>query len=491
MSTLPIHSESEASLSASKWPLLGVYLTVLMGTLDMSIVNVSLPTLVESLHTTFAAVEWVVVSYILTMASMLLTVARLGDIHGTKKIFIAGQVIFTLASVACGLSPNAGFLIACRTVQGLGASMTQALGVAIVAEAVPPSKFGRAVGLIGATVSFGMSAGPTFGGMLIGLAGWRSIFLVNLPVGAAAIAFLTRYRPPALEHRGPQRFDLIGAGLMFVALCTYCMGMTHGQTMGFATAPTIALLAVALVGFVAFLMVENRVPQPMVDMKMLKNPLFSLSLVMGFMVFMANGGAFIVPFYLQLAKGLGPEQVGLLMMTIPGCMGLIAPVSGIISDRHGPRIISICGLVLTIAGALSLSTLSASTPWWGFVIRAAPLGLGFGLFQPPNNAAIMAEAPPRHRGVASGLLNLARTFGQTTGLPLAAVLFAGRAARLSNLPGRPEVTALAPAVIAASLGHVYLILSGVLCLAAMLAVTALVLDRRRRRAGLDRPRAFG
>ncbi len=481
--------QTEAALSAAKWPLVGVYLTILMGTLDMSIVNVSLPTLVESLQTSFAAVQWVVVSYVLTMTTMLLTVARLGDMHGTKKIFIAGQVVFTLASLACGLAPSAHLLIAFRAVQGLGASMTQALGVAIVAEAVPRAKFGRAVGLIGATVSIGLSAGPTVGGLLIGLAGWRSIFLVNLPLGLLAIACLARYRPPAAEHRGRQRFDLAGAGLLFLTLCAYCLGMTHGQLEGFGSGFTLGLLAAALVGLGAFIAVESRVRQPMIDLALFANPLFSLNLLMGFLVFVANAGAFIMPFYLQLAKGLSAQDVGLMMMTVPGSMGLIAPLAGHLSDRYGSRILSVVGLVLVIAGALAVSTLTAATPWWGFVLRAAPFGLGLGFFQPPNNAAIMAEAPGRHRGVASGLLNLSRTFGQTTGLPLAAALFAARAASLSHLPGRPEVTDLSAEVIAASLGHVYLVLSGVVCLATVLAVAALIVDRRR--GALDRPGPLG
>ena len=178
-----------------KLALLGVYLTILMSTLDVSVVNVALPTLVNALQTNFATIQWVVVSYLLVITSFMLMVSRLGDMLGKKRLFTFGLLLFTLSSLLCGLATDVWCLIGCRALQGLGAVMTQALGAAIIAEVVPPNQLGRAMGYVGGTVSLGLTAGPSLGGVLIGFVSWQSIFLINVPIGVFAFWVVHNYLP--------------------------------------------------------------------------------------------------------------------------------------------------------------------------------------------------------------------------------------------------------------------------------------------------------
>ena len=229
--------------SAKKWwAMLGVGLGVLMFTLDTSIVNIALPTLVQVLHTDFATIQWVVLSYLLVLTAVVLGAARLGDIMGKKRLYMGGLALFTLSSLLCGLAPTVGWLIAFRTLQGMGAVMISALGAAIVTEAFPSAERGRALGIIGATVSLGIALGPSIGGVLIGLSGWRSIFLVNVPIGIFALFVVARFvgegnvtnTRSQKQPAQPQHFDWLGAVLMTATLICFSLGMTNGQYQGLA-----------------------------------------------------------------------------------------------------------------------------------------------------------------------------------------------------------------------------------------------------------------
>ncbi|MFW5838166.1 MAG: MFS transporter, partial [Desulfovibrionaceae bacterium] len=433
------------------------------------------------LDTDFATIQWVVVSYIMVVTSLLLAVSRLGDMLGKKRIFNLGLVIFTGGSLLCGLAPSAGWLVAFRAVQGVGAAMSQALGLAIVAEAAPPAHQGRAIGIIGATVSLGLSLGPSLGGVLLGLFGWRSIFLVNAPLGVVAWMLMQRHAPDFAPAESGQRFDAPGALVLFAALGSFCLGMTRGQDLGFGQVSVLLPLAGAGLGMLLFLAVEASSRQPMVDLSLFRNPLFSLNLAMGVLCFISLSGMFILPFYLELVQARDPVVMGLLMMAAPLSMGAASPLAGSLTDRFGPRVITIVGLVIMIGGCLAVSTLQADTPWWGFVLRAAPLGLGIGCFQAPNNSAIMGQAPRNRLGVASGLLNASRTLGQTTGIPLAGSVFTAFVLAHSRLAGGADL-GLAPvdALVTAVRGT-YLVNAGFMALTLCLAVAAYVVDRRRKR----------
>jgi EmrB/QacA subfamily drug resistance transporter len=423
--------------------MLGIGLGVLMFTLDTSIVNIALPTLVNELDTTFATIQWVVLSYLLIVTALVLGAARLGDMLGKKRLYSVGLIVFTVSSLLCGLAPSVGFLIGFRALQGLGAVFISALGAAIITEVFPDSERGRALGIIGAVVSLGIALGPTVGGLLIGIAGWRTIFLVNVPIGIFASFIVARVIPsPARQGINAKlSFDTFGALLMTVTLTFFALGMTEGQNRGFGSGVAVSLLTSAAIGLVCFLVLESRIKQPMLALDMFRNIQLSLSLLMGLLVFIVVAGLiFILPFFLELVLKFSTQQVGLLLAVSPVLGGIVAPISGTLSDRFGSRIISLIGLVLMLIGCLLLSTLNAQVTELGYVWRVAPFGIGLGMFQSPNNSAIMGGVSRERLGIASGLLSLSRTLGQTAGVPLLGALFAGLALSSSNLASNAKLT---------------------------------------------------
>ncbi len=426
----------------SKWlAMLGIGLGVLMYTIDTSAVNIVLPTLVETLHTSFSTIQWVVLSYLLVITALVLGAARLGDMFGKKRLYLGGLVLFTISSVLCGLAPGVGWLIGFRALQGLGALFISALGAAIITEVFPDSERGRALGIIGAVVSLGVALGPTVGGLLIGIAGWRTIFWINLPIGIFATFIVLRFVPSSVGSGTKQQFDALGALVMTVTLTCFALGMTEGQNRGFSSGTTLTLLISALIGLACFLVIESRIKQPMLDLRIFRNLQFSLSLLMGLLVFIVIAGIiFIMPFFLELVKHYPTQRVGLLLAVSPVLGGIIAPVSGSLSDRFGSRIISLIGLVLMVIGCLAIATVDTQLTELGYIVRVAPFGLGLGMFQSPNNSAIMGGVPRERLGIASGLLSLTRTLGQTAGLPLLGAVFASLTLSSAHLAPNANVT---------------------------------------------------
>ena len=426
MSLNPSPSASPQPTPAKWWVMLGVGLGVLMFTLDTSIVNIALPTLVKTFETTFATIQWIVLSYLLVVTTLVLGAARLGDMIGKKRLYLGGLIVFTISSLLCGLAPDVGWLIGFRALQGMGAVMISALGAAIVTEAFPSSERGRALGIIGAVVSLGIALGPTVGGLLIGLFNWRMIFLVNVPIGIFASFVVAHYVPANSHPFVGQRFDWVGSIVMTIALVTFALGMTHGQEAGFGNPVTLGLLAIAIISLAIFLWLESHIASPVLDLHLFYNRQFSLSLLTGILVFIVIAGTiFIIPFFLELVLHYSTPHTGVLLAVSPVLGGIVAPFSGNLSDRFGTRIISLVGLVLMVIGCLCISTFNAQMTDLDYIIRVAPFGIGLGMFQSPNNSAILGSVPPERLGIASGLLSLTRTLGQTTGVPLLGAIFAG------------------------------------------------------------------
>jgi EmrB/QacA subfamily drug resistance transporter len=464
-----------------KWlAMLGIGMGVFMATLDASIVNISLPTLVEAFHTQLAVIEWVVLSYTLVLTSLMLGVARLGDMFDKKKIYLAGLVTFTLGSFLCGWSPSVGWLIGFRALQGLGATMMQALGTAIITEVFPANERGRALGTSGSIVAVGIAVGPPLGGILIGLVGWQFVFWVNVPVGIAAWFIISRFVPSSIPGHPGQRFDPAGALILLATLACYATGMTFGQAAGFADQRVLILLVAALAGLLVFVAVELRITQPMVDLRMFRNALFSANLLMGFLIFLVLSGGFLMPFILQNVMGYSTEVVGLFLITQPIASGLMAPLAGTLSDRFGSRVISLVGLILVIFGCLAIGTFNQHVTPLGIVARIVPLGLGLGMFQSPNNSAIMGSVPRERLGVASGLLSLSRTLGNSTGLPLMGSLFTARVLGFSHMPAGVDATTAPPDALVFGVTSTYHMAAFGVLAATLLAVFALWLDTRRK-----------
>ncbi|GIV63533.1 MAG: MFS transporter [Bellilinea sp.] len=455
---------------------------VLMATLDSSIVNISLPAFVEIFDTSFATVQWVILAYILVITSLLLGAARLGDMFNKKYLYIAGLAFFTLGSVLCALSQNIYWLIVCRAIQGLGAVFTQALGIAMITQIFPASQRGRALGIMGSIVSVGIALGPPLGGLILSIASWHWIFLVNLPIGIAALWIIYRFIPSLPPARANQQFDLWGGLLLFLTLASYAFGMTNGQQAGFNQPLVTLSLSAAGVGILAFVWLESRIAQPMVDLRLFRNVLFSMNLMMAFLVFIVMAGMFILPFYLQLVLKLPSSLIGLLMMVHPIGMGVVAPLAGYLSDRFGSRVISLFGLISIAAGCLALSTVQEGMTPLQFFPRTLLFGIGMGMFQAPNNSAVMSTVPPERLGIGSGLLVLSRTLGQTTGLPLMGSLFTASVLSAGGLAAGTDITTAGTAALVGGLQRTYHLAAAFILTSTLIAVLALWVDQRRKRS---------
>ncbi len=466
---------------ARKWYVMAaVSMGTLLATIDGSIVNVALPTLVRELKTDFATIQWVVLAYLLTLAVLLLSIGRLADMIGKKRIYTIGFVIFTVGSILCGLASDVYLLILFRVVQAVGATMILALGVAIVTESFPPKERGKALGIAGTTVSIGIVIGPTLGGLIIDLLSWNWIFFVNIPVGILGILMVIRFVPD-IKPVGAQRFDFLGAITLFVSLLSFLFALTIGQNAGFSDDRTIALLIVSAVFLGLFIFIETRAKQPMIDLTLFRNALFSINLITGLITFVAIAGMFILmPFFLENILNYSTRQVGLLIAVVPISMGVIAPIAGSLSDRFGTRIITFIGLGILLFGYASLTSLSAQTSSLSFILLLLPIGLGMGIFQSPNNSAIMGTAPPDKLGVVSGMLALTRTLGQSTGIAIIGAIWA---ALTINYSGSFQVSSATDAPAAAqvsALQNTFIFIASIILLALVLALWALIKERQLR-----------
>jgi EmrB/QacA subfamily drug resistance transporter len=436
---------------------------------------------VRDLRTDFPTVQWVVLAYLLTQSTLMLSVGRLGDMIGKKPIYAAGFVVFTLGSVLCGLSPTIYWLIGFRVLQAIGAAMVLALGLGIVTEAFPPAERGRALGLSGSMVSIGIVVGPTLGGLLINALSWHWIFFVNLPVGIIGTWMVVRFVPD-FKPVGRQKFDYLGALVLFVSLLSLLMALTVGQSLGFTAPAILILFAVWLIFIALFIVIELQVPEPMVDLKLFSNRLFSINLVTGFATFVAIAGTLIlIPFYLENVLGFSTQQVGLLLAVVPVLLGVSAPVSGALSDRLGTRPITVVGLLVLLLGYLFLSRLDAQTGILGFLLLFSPIGVGMGMFQSPNNSAVLGSAPRARLGVASGLLSITRALGQTTGIALLGAFWAGRVLKQAGTAISGGATAAPLEAQVAGLQDTFTFISVFIALALALSLWGLYQERRQKR----------
>jgi EmrB/QacA subfamily drug resistance transporter len=433
-----------------------------MSTVDGSIVNIALKTLQDSFGAGLHEVEWVVLSYLLAIACLLPIMGRLGDMIGKRLVYLGGFVVFTVGSALCGLAWNIESMIVFRVIQALGAAMLQALGPALLVAAFPPHERGQALGYTGSIVAAGILTGPVLGGALLGVASWPAIFLVNIPIGIAAIALTLRALPDDAT-RTDQRFDLPGAALLGGGLFLVLLALTEGQVWGFGDARTLGAFVAGLVAMIGFVLWERRAQAPMINLSLFSSPAFSLSLLTAFLSFLAASFNFLLlPFYLQNVLGYDPQRTGLTLIASPLVLSVVSPISGRLSDRFGARWLGVAGLACMALGLISFTTLTTTSSQLDVILRLMLIGLGFGLFQSPNNSMIMGSAPRSAMGVAGSLLAVMRTLGQTTGVAIAGAVWAAQVAAAAGRSFDP-ITSAPPEALTAGL-------HGAMLVAAALAV---------------------
>jgi EmrB/QacA subfamily drug resistance transporter len=414
---------NELSIKQRRLILGAVAVGTFMGALDTSIVNIALPSMSKYFNTPFSRLEWVVMAYLLIISSLLLTYGRLGDMYGHKRIYITGFVIFTVGSFLCGISPTIAFLIFCRAIQAIGAGMLMSMGPAIVTDITPPRSRGKALGFTAIAVSVALTTGPVLGGILTSRFGWQSIFYVNIPVGILGTIFAQKIIP-LREKTDKQTFDIKGSILIFLTLVSILFPLNYAEKLGWHNPIIIGLLITGIVFFIIFIFVENKTVNPAVDLNLFKNRLFSMSNISSLLNFLAQFSVtLIMPFYLQQLRGFTPSRAGLMLIPMPITTMIVAPLSGALSDRVDSRYISSAGMGVAALGILQLSFLNENTSMLKIALALVTFGLGVGLFQTPNNSAIMGSVPDNRRGIASSILATMRNIGMVLGIAISGAIF--------------------------------------------------------------------
>ena len=408
-----------------RWALAGLSLSMLQSSLATSSANVALPTLAQAFAASFQQVQWVVLAYLLAITTLIVSVGRLGDITGRRRLLLAGISLFTLASVLCGVAPTLSLLIAGRAAQGLGAAVMMALTMAFVGEMAPKSRTGSAMGLLGTMSAIGTALGPSLGGVLIAGLGWRAIFLVNVPMGALTFLLVLRYLPAdrPLPATGRPGFDHVGTALLALTLAAYALAMTMGR--GSFGPLNAALLLAAAMGAGLFVRAERMAASPLIRMAMLRDRALSGSLAMSALVSTVMMATLVVgPFYLARAFGLGAALVGVALSVGPIAAALAGVPAGRLVDRFGAQRMTMAGLGAIAAGCVALSMMPVTLGLPGYIAPIIVITVGYALFQTANNSAIMADIRPDQRGVIAGMLNLSRNLGLVTGASVMGTVFA-------------------------------------------------------------------
>jgi MFS family permease len=448
---------------ASAMSLACLSLAMLLPSLATSIVNAALPALAQALDASFAAVQWVILSYLLALTMLTVIVGRLGDLMGRRRSLLVGIGLFTFASLLCAAALSVPMLIAARIAQGAGAAVMLTLGMTFVGDVVPRERTGSAMGLLGTMSAAGTMLGPALGGFLIGWGGWTLIFLVNVPLGLAALLLAWRGLPGDASSAGAgQRFDHLGMVLLGVTLASYALAMTLGRAR-FGPL-NVGLLIVAAIGVAAFLRAEAKAQAPLIRLGQLHDPALAGGLAMSALVSTVMMATLVVgPFYLSRALGFGSAQMGLLLSAGPLVAALTGLPAGRLADRFGAARMGSAGLIAMAIGSGVLALLAGVGGVAGYVAPIILMTSGYALFQAANNSAVMVDARPEERGVRSGMLGLSRNLGLVAGASAMGALFLFGT-------GSADIGAAAPDAVAAGVRLTFAVSAGLILVA--LAVAA-------------------
>ncbi len=419
--------DSGNSVNKNRWLILiVVVLVTFMSTLDGSIVNVALPVMAKSLGVTSAGVQAVVTSYLIVIVAFILVFGRLGDLIGKTKIFKIGIVLFTIGSLFCGITGSLTVLVLARVLQAIGAAACMANNQGIITETFPASERGRALGMTGTFVALGSLIGPPLGGLIVGAASWQYIFLINVPIGIIILFLAFKIFPKEAPKAGG-KFDGAGALLFMFAIVPLFASLGKIQELGLTDPIVLLGFFISAISFAAFIKVEKRLESPLLQLEIFKNKLFSLSIFCSFLSFVAIFCANIIqPFYLQDVMNYSPASTGLLLMTSPLLLAVVAPMSGHLSDKIGSEILTFIGLTVTSVALMFMSTLNEQSTAISMIVFIAAMSIGNGLFQSPNNSLVMSTVPRHKLGVAGSINGLVRNMGMVCGIALSTNLLYNR-----------------------------------------------------------------
>lgn len=413
----------ETAQGRNKWAILIIVIIAnFMSALDGSIVNVALPKMARALHVETSSIQLVPLSYLIVITGTVLIFGRLGDIYGKTRQFQFGLGLFTFGSLLCGLTSSFPLLIAARVIQATGAAGTMANSQGIIAETFPANERGRALGFSGTAVALGSLVGPGLGGIIVGMGKWEYIFLINVPIGIAALVAASKLLGKG--HKTAQgKLDGAGAILIMLAIVPLFISLSEGLNLGYTDPLILSGFLVAVVSFLIFVHLEKKSENPLIQLQLFGNKLFSLSVFCAFVSFVAIFCSnIILPFYLQDVRGYTPQHAGLIMMTYPLILMVAAPVSGHLSDKVGSEILTFIGLVSTSLGLFFMSGLNEHSALPIMLLFIAAMSLGNGLFQSPNNALVMSTVSRNQLGVAGSVNALVRNMGMVCGISLATTL---------------------------------------------------------------------
>ncbi|WP_308202993.1 DHA2 family efflux MFS transporter permease subunit [Curtobacterium herbarum] len=388
--------------------------------MDSTVVNVALPSIGRELHSTISGLQWTIDAYTLVLASLLLLSGSTADRTGRRTTFQVGLALFTAGSLLCSLAPSVGWLVVFRMVQAVGGSMMNPVAMSIITATFDDARErARAVGVWGAVVGVSLGVGPLVGGALTDTVGWRAIFLINVPIGIAAVVLTFLFVPESRSPK-PRKLDPLGQGIVIVLLASLVGGLIEGPRLGWASPGALGLFVLAAAALVALVVVEGRTAEPLIDLRFFRSIPFSSAVGTALVAFGANGAfLFLIALYLQEVRGMTPFQAGLWTLPSAVMTMLVSPISGRLIGTVGTRVpLVLAGIGIAGAGAV-LTTVQASTPMWVLVAAFVLFGFGFGMVNAPITNTAVSGMPRAQSGSAAAVASTSRQTGVSLGVALA------------------------------------------------------------------------
>jgi EmrB/QacA subfamily drug resistance transporter len=447
---------------------------IFMFVIDGSVVNIALPTITAYFQADVAQSQWVITSYLITVTSLLMVFGKIAEYTGKARLFLAGFVVFTLASVACGLSGSLEMLTIFRTLQAVGAAAAFSISAALIFELYPPGERGKAMGYIGTTVSLASIAGPMLGGYIVDFFGWQYIFLINVPIGIFLLALSSRYmrlgEEKERESKGQLRFRIDWLGTVGMIIFVFSLMMFLGELAeNVSLSPKATVYAlICLASLAGFIFHESRDDDPLLDLSVFRERKFVLPNISLILFIISSFAAFILgPFYFQGVMGFTPSQVGTIFLIVPAIMAVGSPVGGWIYDKYHYRFNSALGMIIVVASLFLMSYAFRVEDIGSMIVSFAIMGIGSALFQSPINTEIMSALPRNKLGTASSLSSAVRNLGMALGVSISSILLAQQ---LSLAGYYGPILEASPELLSMTISNVMLIAGGLCLLGTAIAV---------------------